>query len=665
MRGLKKVIAIMIVFSMMGLSSLSVFAVNTEVGISVDAKICADIGILRGTNTNGVTVAYTQTYPTRIQAAIMFLRMKGLENTALAYRGTKNFKDYKSTYTSGRKVMAYLKANPTIGFVGYANGYFYPNRRITAQQFYKVILTALGYVQDKDYTYANVFSFAATKGISKLNANTDFTVDAMAVAIVEGLKATLKTGNSTLVEKLVAMGSLDAEAVATAGLIATPTPTPTPTLTPTPTPSPDPTMSPNPSEIFPLKVSSNGHYLTDINNNPYYVFADTGWMMFSYISKEQAETYLDSRKSHGVNTILCYAAPFYMDRPNAEGNLPFIEGDLTRPNDLYFDSVDWVINKAAEKDMQVIICPVELANYTDSGRNYGLNVDSALAIGRYMGNRYKNFRNIMWFTGGDTQPSEDQIAITNALAAGIREYDINHIMSYHPGGGSSSSMFFNDQFWLKYNMFQSYSPNSIAPYDLMLNDYNLVPIRPSILIEPCYEDNGSNSVFQVRRANAWGALSGGFGVTYGNQVIYNFGVNANPPFEAGRDLSSYWTPYLEHTGFLQVASLVEEIKSRAWYNLVPDQAHEVITGGYGGYGETDYAVTEISNTGSFSMSYIPTARAITIDMTQFNSSKTIKWYDMTINTYTSVGVFPNTGSVNLPAKPANSYGQYDWVLVIE
>jgi len=390
-------------------------------------------------------------------------------------------------------------------------------------------------------------------------------------------------------------------------------------------------------------------------------------MVFSYISKAQAEIYLDNRKAHGINTILCYAAPFYIDRANAEGNLPFLNNNISTPNDAYFESVDWVINKAAEKDMQVIIDPCELANYTDSTKNYGLNVENARLFGEYMGNRYKNYRNIMWFVGGDSAPSDTQIQISNAMAEGIREYDINHIMSYHPNGGHSSSEFFNEQFWLKYNMVQSYNPNSLSPYILLLDDYNLVnPIRPSILIEPCYEDGGSNSTFHVRRAIAWSVFSGSFGVTYGNQIVYNFAVNTNLPYQYGRDLSSYWTPYLDRPALLHISNLVGLIKSRNWSMLVPDQDHEVITVGYGNYGDTTYATAEIASDGSFAMAFLPTQRAVTVDMTKFNGTKQLKWYDMTNNTFTNITTHSNTGTVVIPANTSfNSANGTDWILVIE
>ena len=67
--------------------------------------------------------------------------------------------------------------------------------------------------------------------------------------------------------------------------------------------------------IYPLKVSENGRYLIDQNGKPFYPVVDTGWMVFSYINEEDAEYYLEQRRLHGVNTILCYGAPLFSVPP--------------------------------------------------------------------------------------------------------------------------------------------------------------------------------------------------------------------------------------------------------------------------------------------------------------------------------------------------------------
>jgi hypothetical protein len=210
--------AVLMVVSLMALSFVPVFAdTTTQAGISDSAKLCADLGMLKGTG-SGVTIEYTSTTPDRLTAAILLLRLKGLEQEALATKETDNFSDASLANANGQKIMAYLKANPSLGFEGFPNGKFGPKDKMTAQQYYKVLLINLGYASGTDFKYNEVFDFAATKGLTQLTADTEFTVDSLAVATVEALKAAINGGKETLAVTLVSAGKLDATIVATAGL---------------------------------------------------------------------------------------------------------------------------------------------------------------------------------------------------------------------------------------------------------------------------------------------------------------------------------------------------------------------------------------------------------------------------------------------------------------
>lgn len=219
MKNPKKLFAFLLVAVLLVSSCSSVFAEDT---ISADAKTCADLGVLIGEG-SGVTAEYTAKTPVRIQAAIIYLRLKGLYEEALAFTGSENFTDAASTFADGQKILAYLKANSTLGWIGNPDGTFAPNEVLTAQQYYKVMLSTLGYIQDLDFTYADVFTFAAEKGMSKITADMPFTVDSLAVATVEALNAGIYGDDTlTLAGQLVAAGKLDAVKAAAANLLLVP-----------------------------------------------------------------------------------------------------------------------------------------------------------------------------------------------------------------------------------------------------------------------------------------------------------------------------------------------------------------------------------------------------------------------------------------------------------
>ncbi|MHB1393085.1 MAG: Ig-like domain-containing protein [Clostridia bacterium] len=214
---MKKTLALVLALAMVFSTITVAFAEGT---IGADAQITADLGMLKG-STGTVDAAYTATAPTRIQAAVMFLRLKGLEAEAKAFTGAANFADADKAAWA-KPIMAYLKANPQLGWQGDGTN-FSPDKVISAKEYYKVLLESLGYKQNTaevvgDFAYADVLAFAAGKGLTKVAAVTNFTVNDLATATVEALKLNVKDGGKTLIASLVDAGKVDAAKATAAGI---------------------------------------------------------------------------------------------------------------------------------------------------------------------------------------------------------------------------------------------------------------------------------------------------------------------------------------------------------------------------------------------------------------------------------------------------------------
>ena len=220
MRNLKKLFAVVVVIAVMLTTMIPAAFAEGTTSISADAQACATLGMLQGDG-NGVTYAYTQTQPARIQAAIMLLRLKGLEAAAQATPVTAdNFSDVTAAWQ--KPFTAYLKAHPELGFAGIGNNKFDPNSLIDAKQYYSVMLTVLGY--SGDYTWATVMSKAAQVGLTKNLDITKLTVNDMAVATVEALNAKVKGSDKTLVASLAdASADFKAKAIAAGFKLTAPT----------------------------------------------------------------------------------------------------------------------------------------------------------------------------------------------------------------------------------------------------------------------------------------------------------------------------------------------------------------------------------------------------------------------------------------------------------
>jgi predicted lipoprotein with Yx(FWY)xxD motif/plastocyanin len=179
-----------------------------EPTVKSESQVAADLGILVGEG-NGVTDAYLDKSTTRIQAAIMFLRLKGLEADAKSFTGTDNFSDASLIWAGGQPYLAYLKANPQLGWVGSGDGTFDPLAGITAQQYYKVMLEALGYMTGMDFQYAETIDFAAKNGLWKAADVKEFKNLNIATATIEALKAQMNGGGKTLAAQLSESGKIE------------------------------------------------------------------------------------------------------------------------------------------------------------------------------------------------------------------------------------------------------------------------------------------------------------------------------------------------------------------------------------------------------------------------------------------------------------------------
>jgi len=192
--------------------------------VSAEVQALAEVGMLEGDG-NAVTVEYTKKEMDRFTAAISILKLKGLYEEALAFEGEENFADAEELlWEDGKNVLAYLKANPAIGFAGDpTTGKFMPFEKIDEQSYIKVLLETLGYKQTTaevagDFTWDETIEFAEKVGLNATNAE-PFTIKNLAELTVSAFKSEMKNGK-LLIEALIESDRVDREVAAKHGLVA-------------------------------------------------------------------------------------------------------------------------------------------------------------------------------------------------------------------------------------------------------------------------------------------------------------------------------------------------------------------------------------------------------------------------------------------------------------
>ena len=407
-----------------------------------------------------------------------------------------------------------------------------------------------------------------------------------------------------------------------------------------------------------LRVSANRRYLVDQNNVPFLLQGDAAWSLIVTLDNAEVEQYLRNRREKGFNTIIVELIEHRFSKHpplNGAGDAPFTTpGDFSTPNEKYFAHADWVIHKAGEYGIQVMLAPMYLGYIgTDEGwieELLKLEPAKCLAYGQYLGRRYKDFDNIIWLMGGDRNP-ETALERMDLIALGIRENDHRHLITAHCHPENSAVDRYGAAGWLDVNSTYTYQ----IIHERLLADYNRSPVWPFFLIETSYEGEHNASEVQIRRQAYWSVLCGGFGHVFGNNPIWHFSGPTLFPVD------KTWQQSMDLPGSVGMMYFGKLFRSRPWYDLIPDQKHEVVTGGLGEFRGLDYLAAGRTADGNTVIAYMPTKRTITVDMSKVSGSQAQGWwFDPRTGHSTEAGVFPTSGRQDL-TPPADG----DWVLVLD
>jgi hypothetical protein len=252
-------------------------------------------------------------------------------------------------------------------------------------------------------------------------------------------------------------------------------------------------------------------------------------------------------------------------------------------------------------------------------------------------------------------------AVVLAVARGIRSADRAHIQTVERDYVNSSSL--DDPRWrpiIELDAAYTYFPT----YAEVLKEYNQRNFLPVFMVEAGYEFEQNSTSFSpgdpdvLRRQEYWSVLSGATGQFYGNHYTWQF--------------ADGWQDHLDTPGSIQVGYLAKLFAGRPWFRLVPDQAHKIVTAGYGTFAETgnvessDYVTTAATPDGTLAVSYLPAGGTVRVDMARFAGPVDAQWYDPAKGTYSAVSgsPFSNSKAVALASPGKNADGDADWVLVL-
>lgn len=424
-----------------------------------------------------------------------------------------------------------------------------------------------------------------------------------------------------------------------------------------------------------LRVSENKRFLVTADGKPFFWLGDTAWELFHRLTREEAEKYLKNRADKGFTVIQAVALAELdgLHDPNPYGETPLENDDPTKPREAYFQHVDFIINKAADLGLYIGLLPTWGDKVFKDRWGAGpeiFNTENAKVYGRWIGNRYKGKKNIVWIIGGDRNPDEKAIAVWRAMASGIVEGvggQDKALMTFHPQpngleDGGSSKYFHNDA-WLDLNMFQTGHCRENNVWDRIQVVYNRAPTKPVLDGETLYEDHpvcfnakdlGTSSAYDIRKHAYLDVFAGAFGHTYGCHDIWQMYAPNRTPINGPH---FPWYVAMDLPGAGQMKYLRWLIESRPMLDRVPDQT--LIKDAMG-------ANDRIQATRGKDYIFVYTAQGkpITVNLGKISGKDaTAFWYNPKNGETKDDSRFQNAGQ-KVFTPPTSGYG-HDWILVID
>ena len=419
-----------------------------------------------------------------------------------------------------------------------------------------------------------------------------------------------------------------------------------------------------------LRVSREGRNLVFEDGTPFFWLGDTAWELFHKLSIKEADYYLRSRAGQGFTVIQAVLLSeldglakgnYYGKKPLKEMEVGY---DPVQPlidvNNSYWDTVDEIIKIAEKYNIYMAILPSwgDKWNLAHGVGPVIFNEQNAYLYGAFLGDRYKDFDNVVWVMGGDRElHTEEHFRIIRAMVNGIKDAGASQLMTLHPKGCTSSSRYFPKAEWLDFHMVQSsHGSRNYPNYQLIEADYWKDPMKPVLEAEARYEDiavgfqtaQGYFDEHDVRQSAYWAIFSGSFGYTYGHNSVWAM-IRSR---EINETFIMSWEKAMNRPGALQMQYMKKLIVDYQLQDRFP--VNNLLQNNPGGANHC----TACKGNG-YIMIYIP--NGVPIELVSTVTLKEYHWFNpRNGETLKESG---NIGKLGKFVPPSAGRGQ-DWVLVL-
>lgn len=417
--------------------------------------------------------------------------------------------------------------------------------------------------------------------------------------------------------------------------------------------------SPASAPRLPLQIVAGQPYLSDAAGRPFLLHGDTAWSLVADATREEADLYLTDRRARGFNTLIVNLLERRFARrapANIYGDLPFIGAEnFLHPNEAYFSHADWVLERARELGLVVLLAP-SYAGYDGKEEGWWQEMTAAGSValrdyGRFLGRRYGHLDNIVWLEGGDYDPPDAELV--RAIAMGIKETAPRQLHTVHPGPETSVLEFWkDDSAWI--DLIPVYTYRSVC--DGVSGAVAASGGKPVFLLESSYENEHGADAKRVRMQAYSALLCGASGEIYGNNPIWHF---SHPGLMPSKD--DWWTS-LGSRGAQSMTHLRNLFQTFDWWKLRPDTQGAFLLS----HSQEASAYAALAVDGTLGLVYASGQQKINLDLSSFASDSIVaEWFDPSSGSRTDFKGAPlkrERRSLTLPGR--NAADDDDWILVL-
>lgn len=327
-----------------------------------------------------------------------------------------------------------------------------------------------------------------------------------------------------------------------------------------------------------LSIGSNGKYFME-GDKPFFWLGDTAWLMLQKLDEEEIRNYFRNRMELGYNVIQTVLIHIFPKDGLAENLKPGVK-NVMEPE--YWAFCDRIFTMAEEMGIRLGVLPA----WGSLVSGEVLTMDNICQYAEFLGRRFQKYSNLIWILGGDVRGDvHPEVFIREAEI--LKRYNPERLMTFHPFGRTASSLWFHQEPWMDFNLFQSghrrYDQEQLGEWDdnaaretffgednwrYVYRDHSHSLLKPTLDGEPSYEGipqglhNPRNPFWEewdVRRYAYWSVFAGAAGHSYGSNAVMQFFNEA--PGTGAYGVREIWKDALHHSGAAQMQYLKKLMQS--------------------------------------------------------------------------------------------------------